>query len=282
MPRKERSANPDGARPRKLGEVIAERIENEIVDRGWPVGAVLGSEAELIEKYNVSRAVFREAMRIVDHHGVAEMRRGPGGGLVVASPDLDAAIRGVSLNLQFQRIIPTQVHEARMSLELSAIRFATERLTEDGARRIKEHLGHEVEDIRHTRQLDRPLGDLPTHDFHLLLAELTGNPALRLFIQIVTQVTGVQSPRSSSLEETASEVHRAHSRIAEAVLAGDADAAERRMRRHLETVLGYLVEPAPKRTAPRTPPRTTRKAATKAAPVKDAAKATRVKRSGGA
>ena len=247
MPRKERSKPTEGARRRKLGEVIAERIENEIVERGWPVGDVLGSEADLIAKYNVSRAVFREAMRIVDHHGVAEMRRGPGGGLVVASPDLGAAIRGVSLNLQYQKIEPAQVHEARMALELNAVRLATERLTETGIERIKEHLTHEVEDIRHTRELDRPRGDLPTHDFHLLLAELTGNPALQLLVQIVTQVTGVQSPRSSSLEETASEVHRAHNRIAEAVLAGDADTAERRMRRHLETVLRYLEEPAPAR-----------------------------------
>ena len=65
---------------RKLGEILAERIEDEIVVSGWAVGTVLGSEAELTEKYGVSRAVFREAMRIVDHHGVAEMRRGPGGG----------------------------------------------------------------------------------------------------------------------------------------------------------------------------------------------------------
>jgi DNA-binding FadR family transcriptional regulator len=252
VPRKERSNNSSGTRSRKLGEVIAERIENEIVERGWPVGEVLGSEAELIEKYNVSRAVFREAMRIVDHHGVAEMRRGPGGGLVVASPDLDAAIRVVSLNLEFQRIDPAQVHEARIALELSAVRLATERLSEVGVTRIKAHLAREVEDIRHTRELDRRRGDLPTHDFHLLLAELTDNPALRLFVQIVNQVTGVQSPRSTSLEETASEVHRAHTRIAEAVLAGDAETAERRMRRHLEVVLGYLLEPAPapRRTRP--------------------------------
>jgi len=32
-----------------LGDVIA---------RGWPVGELLGSEAELLERYQVSRAVF--------------------------------------------------------------------------------------------------------------------------------------------------------------------------------------------------------------------------------
>ena len=38
-----------------------------------------------------------------------------------------------------------------------------------------------------------------------------------------------------------SEVHRTHQRIAEAILDGDVEAAERRMRRHLETVVRYLV-----------------------------------------
>ena len=116
MQRRERSLEHPRSSGRKLGEVLAEQIENEIIERGWPVGQVLGSEAELIGKYNVSRAVFREAMRIVDHHGVAEMRRGPGGGLVVVAPDLDAAIRTVSLHLQFQRVEPAQINEARMAL----------------------------------------------------------------------------------------------------------------------------------------------------------------------
>jgi DNA-binding FadR family transcriptional regulator len=226
---------------RKLGEVLAERIENEIIERGWPVGEVLGSEADLIDKYDVSRAVFREAMRIVDHHGVAEMRRGPGGGLVVAAPDLDAATRTVALHLEYLRIEPQQINEARLALELAVVRAATDRLTPEGAERIKQHLDHEQEDIKRTRELGRARGDLPTHDFHLLLADLTGNPAMRLFVQIVAQVTGSLSPRSESLEETAVEVHRTHQRIADAILTGDADAAERRMRRHLETVVHYLM-----------------------------------------
>jgi DNA-binding FadR family transcriptional regulator len=241
MPRRERSAANGRTDGRRLGEVLAERIENDIIEQGWPVGDVLGSEAELIEKYNVSRAVFREAMRIVDHHGVGEMRRGPGGGLVVAEPDLDAAVRTVSLHLQFQRLAPAEINEARMALELTAVRLATERLTPDGADRIRAHLDHELENIEHTRELGRRAGDLPTHDFHLLVADTTGNPAMRLFVQIAAEVTSLQSPPSESLERTAAEVHRAHSRIADAILQGDAAAAERRMRRHLETVLRYVV-----------------------------------------
>ena len=109
---------------RKLGEQLAERVEEEIIASGWPVGKVLGSEADLIERYGVSRAVFREAMRIVDHHGVAEMRRGPGGGLVVVAPKSDAAIRTLSLNLEYLDLTPEQINEARLAIELACVRTA--------------------------------------------------------------------------------------------------------------------------------------------------------------
>ena len=65
---------------RKLARRAADRIISEVVARGWPVGEVLGSEVELLERYGLSRAVFREAVRIVEHLQVARMRRGPGGG----------------------------------------------------------------------------------------------------------------------------------------------------------------------------------------------------------
>ena len=226
---------------RKLGEILAQHIEDEIIAGDRQVGTVLGSEADLIERYGVSRAVFREAMRIVDHHGVAEMRRGPGGGLVVTEPDLGAVVRAVSLQLRFEDIKPSQVIEARNALELSCVRLAAERITPEGAAKIQAFLDNEVQQIKRTRRSSRPKGDLPSHDFHVLVAELTDNPAMSLFVQMITRVLGEQAPRSKSLDRVANEVHHAHARIAEALIAGDADTAERRMARHLDSVRGYVV-----------------------------------------
>lgn len=234
-----RETRPDGD-SRKLGEILAERIEDEIVSSGWPVGTVLGSEAELIERYRVSRAVFREAMRIVDHHGVAEMRRGPGGGLVVAEPDLGAVTRAVALQLEYARIQPQQVLEARAALEVDCARLAAERVDDTGAQRLRSLLADEQRRILATRRGGRARGDLPSHDFHLLLAELSGNPAMHLFVQMINRVLGDQTPPVRSLAVVAKEVHHVHSRIAEAVLAGDPAAAGRRMARHLASVTEFV------------------------------------------
>jgi DNA-binding FadR family transcriptional regulator len=234
------ATNAEGTRRRKRGEILAEQIENEIIESGWPVGEVIGSEAELTEKYGVSRAVFREAMRIVDHHGVGEMRRGPGGGLVVVAPSPAAAVRTVSLNLEYLDILPEQINEARAAIELACVRAAIERLDEEGEARIRDFLQSEVDLILGGRDSGRPSDDHATNDFHLLVADLTKNPAMRLFVQILSRLTSRHSDRALSLSDSASEVHRAHSRIARAILDRDVEAAERRMKRHLDSIVEYL------------------------------------------
>jgi DNA-binding FadR family transcriptional regulator len=228
---------------RKRGEVLAEQIENEIIQAGWPVGQVIGSEAELCDRYGVSRAVFREGIRIVGHHGVAEMRRGPGGGLVVVEPSVDAAVRTVSLNLEFGDINPRQINEARLALELACVRSAIANLDADGEQQIRDFLDTEIDLIMADRSPGEPSDDYATNHFHMLLAELTGNPAMVLFVQILSRVTSRHSSPATSLKQlrvTAEEVHRVHARIADAILARDVDAAERRVETHLNSIVEYL------------------------------------------
>ncbi len=39
----------------KVGERLARQIVEEIAAAGWPIGTVLGTEPELLERYGVSR-----------------------------------------------------------------------------------------------------------------------------------------------------------------------------------------------------------------------------------
>jgi DNA-binding FadR family transcriptional regulator len=231
-PPPESTAAPRRTERPKLAEVIAERIEGDIVARGWAVGEVVGSEAQLLEKYGVSRAVLREAVRIVEHHFVATMRRGPHGGLLVTEPDIGAIVRAITLQLQFERIEPSQLYEARIALELGCAREAAERITPEGVERLKAFLDEEAElgpaDLRSR-----------SHDLHILIGELTGNPALRLFVDVLVRLTMQQAGYPSSQAEF-NEVGRAHLRIGEALIARDPDAAERRMHRHLLALTEWL------------------------------------------
>jgi DNA-binding FadR family transcriptional regulator len=220
----------------RFAEIVASKIEAEVIAQGWPVGKVLGSEAELIERFGVSRAVFREAVRIVEHHSVARMRRGPGGGLVIAEPDAAAVVNAISVYLRYAGVTRHDLFELRIALELASVNTATARVDETGIARLRTMLETESE-----------LGPTAvttghTHDLHTVIAELTGNPAMALFLTVLGKLNEEMvlgddhSHYPLDLDEAAQAYHRAHVAIVEAIAGGDAGLAQHRMRRHLEAI----------------------------------------------
>jgi DNA-binding FadR family transcriptional regulator len=232
----------NGATSRKLAEVISERIEMNIIDRGWPVGEVIGSEADLLAEYGVSRAALREAIRLLEHHNVAYMRRGPGGGLVVAEPDPVPVTKAAAVYLRYKDVSVHDLFEARIALELAAVRAAAEQINEKGVRRLREALEYE--------ESFSAEADATIHDFHIVVAELSGNPALHLFNDVLTQLsaagflgTRALFDRHALVSRPASELettHRVHTLIAEAIIAGDASLAQHRTQKHLRAMADAL------------------------------------------
>ncbi|NKY51557.1 FadR/GntR family transcriptional regulator [Nocardia vermiculata] len=229
---------------RRLAETVAERIEADIIANGWRTGTILGSESELIERYGVSRAVFREAVRLVEHHQMAAMRRGPGGGLVVTEPDPGVVRHAARVYLRHAEVTREQLFQARMALELAGVVTATERLTEAGIARLNDALHTEQELVTH--------GVTTGHlrNLHSEIAELTGNPAITLFVEVLAQLDeemvqqGWDSRESHpDWAEGAAASHQAHEAIVAAITSGDAALAQYRMRRHLQAIAAVLEEP---------------------------------------
>jgi DNA-binding FadR family transcriptional regulator len=85
---------------RKASCRIANAIEEKLIQGQLRPGEVLGSEAALASEYGVCRVVLREAARILEARGIARMRRGPKGGLVICQPErphvLELALRFVA------------------------------------------------------------------------------------------------------------------------------------------------------------------------------------------
>src|SRR5689334_4415304 len=165
----------------KLATRVAGRIEAEIARRGWPSGESLGSEVDLREQYGVSRAVLREAVRLVEHHQVARMQRGPGGGLLIVTPDAGPATRASVIYLEYLGTSVEDLVAARLLLEPLAAALAAERITEDGITRLRGALAAEPERNSPGRWSHDPL--------NVVLGELSGNPVLRLFIDVLTRLT---------------------------------------------------------------------------------------------
>lgn len=221
----------------KLAAQIADQIVGDIAALGWPEGRIVGSEAELLEKHGVSRAVFREAVRLLEHLHVARMRRGPGGGLLVMAPSVDSVTDAVSVYLFYVGAEVDEVFDARLALEEAAAELAPDRLEEPDIAALRRLVDDERSgDVRDPREL------------HRLVAEATANPALAFFVDLLNRVTLLYLPGNPTFsKQTIGESHGAHAAIVDAILGGDGSRARQRMRKHLLAEAEYLRARRPSR-----------------------------------
>ena len=166
----------------KKAEIVADQIAQTIVGQRWEPGELFGSEVELIARYGVSRAVFREAVRLLEHHGLAEMRRGLHGGLFIRQPDPEPVAKAMAVYLDFEKVEPCQLEDVRLAIEVVCVERVAARISEDDVAEVRAFLAAEAARITSGRAQS-------LHDFHVLVARLTANPALHLFVQTLTDLT---------------------------------------------------------------------------------------------
>lgn len=215
-------------------EVLARRIENEIVAAQWPLGTVLGTETELTERYGVGRSVLRETARVLESHGVARRRPGPGGGLIVTRPEGRAILDAARLFLDFRAVTPADLYETWRVLEVVAVRRLTSSIDDAGIKRLRAVLLEE--DFRAGRES----ADLPS--VHVEIARLAGNPAVELFLLTVLGVARTHGRLSLSPGQVIWLRHR-HAEIVESIARGNADVAE-------QVFLGYIDQVAAENAIP--------------------------------
>lgn len=231
------SGDPKTGHADKLASILARDIEADIVRRGWTVGESLGSELVLRQRFGVSRSVLREAVRLVEHHQVARMRRGPGGGLYICEPDAGPATRAVVIYLEHLGTTLGDLLNARLVLEPLAASLAAERIDEAGIARLRA--------VLHAEEQWKPGLPPPRDEFHIALAEQSKNPVLQLFIDVLMRLTtryALQSRTDSATEaiEAVEHLHAHHADIVAAVTAGDSARAKTLSERHVEAVTAWL------------------------------------------
>jgi len=174
----------------KLATLVARQIEDDIGARGWPVGTVLASESELLDRFGVSRAVLREAARIVEHTGAARMRRGPGGGLVVSEPNRAAVETAIGVWFSYAGATIAEMLEVRQPLLAGAVKLAATRRRENDVDSVLDHIkaleSAASAGARDLIQIDSEM------------AALGANPVLSLFIDSIADLgmTRVENGRA--------------------------------------------------------------------------------------
>jgi DNA-binding FadR family transcriptional regulator len=223
----------EAARTRKLGELTAYAIKRDIAARGWPVGEVLGNQVELMRHYNVSRSTLREAVRQIERHGVARMRRGVGGGLVVQQPARDSVVLAIASYLELAAISLTELFEAREVIEGLLVGLICERATDTDLKRLGEMLQELLGSAADDMQLEATR--------HLALRRainsLSRNAALSLLLESLYCVTSdmlTVEADHPDVKMLIRESRREKAELVEALLGGDEMQARMSMRAALE------------------------------------------------
>lgn len=222
----------DGVR---VAQSLVSMLTEEIRAADWVEGTNLGSEADLIQRFGVGRNVLREATRILEQQGIARMRMGRGGGLVIASPEAATTTHALEMYLASRNVSGEHVLEAKREVELTCVRLAARRINNVSVQRLRAAVADERRTPRdHVREIG-------SNNVHIVIAEITGNPALILFIEALTHLSANYIPQQSAALGAES-AYAVHAKIAEAVANGDEEAAVREMSAHLDdleaTILG--------------------------------------------
>lgn len=92
--------------------LVAERIVDDLAVRGWPVGEAVGSEKSLASRYGVGLNVIRQAMRVLEARGLAKVRRGPSGGLIVGQSSREQLVRALTRHLRWSGLSRSDIDDA--------------------------------------------------------------------------------------------------------------------------------------------------------------------------
>jgi GntR family transcriptional regulator, transcriptional repressor for pyruvate dehydrogenase complex len=197
---------------------------------GMKAGDWLGTEMELAERFGVSRITVRDAIRSLEAQGIVEVKVGARGGVRIAGGDPDRFADALSVQFHLLGISWDELTEAMRVIEPLTAGLASQRATDADIARMRAA----VDESR--RHIGEP-GVFTEHglDFHLVVAEVSGNRALRASVRALRSVQRLQFEPNTSVE-VAQRVARMHTAIVDAIEAGDADRAREAMSAHLETI----------------------------------------------
>jgi len=200
-----------------LSEQVIAELRNQIATGEWPVGSRIPTEPELVEQLGVARNTVREAVRALAHNGLLDIRQGSGT-YVLATSEL----AGV-MHRRFADADPRHIAELRSTLESAAAKLAATRRTEKDLRQLDALL------VRRTQAWESGETEaFVTADatFHLAVVAASHNEVMTAMYADLGELLR-DALRADVGAELTPEAHMDHSRLVDAIRAGDAEVAAR-------------------------------------------------------
>lgn len=215
----------------KASDVLARELRERILSGELVEGTALPAERELVKQTQMSRATVREALRILEVQNLVRVRAGRAGGAFVQRPTTTAMANSVSMLIRGQQIKLADLMQTREALEPYCAELAARNRTDEDLA-VLDKANKDIAD---------PEADLSGFlqanlDWHVGVAAAGHNELLIGFMTALSHAiyTGTENAAFVN-DEVRAVTQRAHKSITSAIRSGDADAAARRMRRHVHS-----------------------------------------------
>ncbi|MBQ7087224.1 MAG: FCD domain-containing protein [Clostridia bacterium] len=216
-----------------LVRIISDQLTDGIMEGEIKPGDKLPSDREMAERFGVGRSTIREALRVISLIGLIEIR--PGQGTFVASSPSDFFVTPLSWTLLLGKKSMNDVMVMRNILELGSARLAagcTDKAALRSFTQLMERMkaAHESYDFKLFLDLDL--------EFHLTVARCSGNPIILELLRTSRKLMALLSKSGMETMAHIDSIYGEHIRIYNAIMAHDADEAEKGMAEHLENSKG--------------------------------------------
>jgi DNA-binding FadR family transcriptional regulator len=200
----------------RLVDQVIDRLQDWVTQGKYRPGDLLPPEPALIAALGVSRTTIREAISVLAHAGLLDVRQGDGTYVKASAP------REEALYVRLRRAAALELYEVRRLLELGTARLAAEHHTNDDAKLLRSLLSK-----RDAAQASGDTDELVQADvaLHVAIATATKNSVLaELFGTFASalQETISHVVRDSAMTEDTS---REHHLLIDAITRRDATAA---------------------------------------------------------
>jgi len=214
----------------RIFEKIVEHIRDAILAGRLRPGDRLPPERELVRQFQVGRGAIREAYRILEQSGLIRIRAGNGGGAFVGGQPAEAVTRSLSDLLRFGNFELRHITQVRLALE----NLIVDTVVQNAGRPELARLAASVERAQRLHEENKTEQRVEEHfNFHVLLAEATGNPVYPLLIRAVVDIMQPVWKKTGSPETLARHTVAFHRKIVNHLMAGDATRAKRELKRHI-------------------------------------------------
>jgi GntR family transcriptional repressor for pyruvate dehydrogenase complex len=221
----------------KASDVLATELRERILSGEYPEGTPLPPERELVVQTRMSRTTVREALRILEVQGLIRIKAGRAGGAFVQHPGEESVADSLDLLIRGRRLRLASIHETREAIEPSCARLAAQHRTPADLRALEAA----NEAIASSGSLDEFLQ--ANVDWHIAVATASHNEILTGIMMALSRAIYTATHNEGFVnEEVRSITVRAHKSVTRAIKDKDADAAVRRMSRHVHAYAEAALE----------------------------------------